>query len=882
MKKIFSIILLIFVSHLFNAQNPLTTLGLDSTNLAKGAYSLRQLSSNYSGPTISIRKAGSTTTLDINFNNGIVDTNAIKTYCGSDTCYVYTWYDQSGNGLDMVQISLTQQPIIALNGTIIRINGLPSIFFDFDDSIPDLQNVICLKTTPFNLRANNSLSMTMITAAGVNNASLLSSTFVSKTNNNLPDPFDIYNSSFLVGNGKSCWGNGYYNSGMWNSMNQSNSFNIWGITMDGDINTKNQYPQNMPLSYYSYFNGYLNSAFYGLKPLYSSEQNSSMIIGSRSDGATALNGWVSEVILFPNYYGTLDHDSMVVNQVMEKVTNNLITYYNVDRGSNFSHDYNANFKRNELNQLKSGSLDNVVVAYSLRKLSDGYTNSVLTIRRASDNNYGEVKFDANGEVSNSSIVFPSNNSQTNYTLGEFCKNTDCFVVKWYNQSGDDSLYAYQDSINFQPRIVTNGILETMNGKSTIYFDTSITYGPTFLKTKPFQAFNDISDTQLGFDSYVAAGVKVNTSANAFFSKTHQNIPAPWDIYNDNLILGCGNPDYYNFGSCDLIKPINATSGFNIWQFYANPQMISTGPNQGVFEYPNSNLNSSSNTASQSMSFYTYYDAGHPIYIGSRQDKQTSLNGWVSELLIFSIAPKFRAGRQENLFENMMGYYDIGKTGNCLGFEYDKKNFITINPNNGVYKAGSAYTKEAWIYVKAGYNQQFLISAKDRFEINNYALVASNNNDLSKNVKSLTNIPINTWTHVAVTYDGDSTLTLYINGEFSNKTTSASTSSLTPTIYLGRNIANTYFFNGMMDEVRIWNIERSANDIKNNYNKIINQETGLVAYYDFNQGVIGGNNQTITTLLNNVVPVNDQFNGILNNFTLTGIISNWFKSGAGIK
>ena len=52
------------------------------------------------------------------------------------------------------------------------------------------------------------------------------------------------------------------------------------------------------------------------------------------------------------------------------------------------------------------------------------------------------------------------------------------------------------------------------------------------------------------------------------------------------------------------------------------------------------------------------------------------------------------------------------------------------------------------------------------------------------------------------------------------------------------------------------------------------ESGLLRYYNFNQGVAGGNNPSETTLN----PQGGAVSGTLNNFALSGAASNWIGSG----
>jgi len=88
------------------------------------------------------------------------------------------------------------------------------------------------------------------------------------------------------------------------------------------------------------------------------------------------------------------------------------------------------------------------------------------------------------------------------------------------------------------------------------------------------------------------------------------------------------------------------------------------------------------------------------------------------------------------------------------------------------------------------------------------------------------------------------------------------------------IGNTssFFYEGTIDEIRIWEKALSASEITSLSNsELIGNEVDLVAYYNFNQGIANGNNANETTL--NDTTTNNN-NGTLNNFTLNSTTSNW--------
>jgi hypothetical protein len=112
------------------AQNTLDKLGLGAGAPAAAAYSSRLLSSSYAGKALRVLRTSDNTQSDIGFTaGGDLDTAALKTFVGAANAQVTTWYDQSGNGLDLTQATQTAQPILVSSGVINRENGQPFIRF---------------------------------------------------------------------------------------------------------------------------------------------------------------------------------------------------------------------------------------------------------------------------------------------------------------------------------------------------------------------------------------------------------------------------------------------------------------------------------------------------------------------------------------------------------------------------------------------------------------------------------------------------------------------------------------------------------------------------------------------------------------------------------
>jgi hypothetical protein len=135
---------------------------------------------------------------------------------------------------------------------------------------------------------------------------------------------------------------------------------------------------------------------------------------------------------------------------------------------------------------------------------------------------------------------------------------------------------------------------------------------------------------------------------------------------------------------------------------------------------------------------------------------------------------------------------------------------------------------------------------------------------------------NTWYHVAVTYDG-TTLRLFVNGaeEASEVRTLESANG---TFLLGIWKDLTIFqLDGAIDEVRFWNQARSAAEIQGTMNVEINSTySGLLAYYNFNEGIAECNNAGLTTLTGGMGN-----NGTLHNFALSSDESNWVAGASAL-
>ncbi len=133
----------------------------------------------------------------------------------------------------------------------------------------------------------------------------------------------------------------------------------------------------------------------------------------------------------------------------------------------------------------------------------------------------------------------------------------------------------------------------------------------------------------------------------------------------------------------------------------------------------------------------------------------------------------------------------------------------------------------------------------------------------------------TWYHLAATYDG-TILKSYTNGYLiSSVITNGGLMSDNSFLRLGCHPTLSNYFNGQLDEVRIWNTTRTECEIRTNMNvELSGAQIGLLANYNFSQGTPNGTNTSITTILDNSGNVNT---ANATNFSMTGSTSNFVSN-----
>ncbi|MCG2826397.1 MAG: right-handed parallel beta-helix repeat-containing protein, partial [Thermoplasmatales archaeon] len=169
-------------------------------------------------------------------------------------------------------------------------------------------------------------------------------------------------------------------------------------------------------------------------------------------------------------------------------------------------------------------------------------------------------------------------------------------------------------------------------------------------------------------------------------------------------------------------------------------------------------------------------------------------------------------------------WTTGVNGSALSF--DGENDYVEVPDNDSLDITDAITIEAWIYPK-GWGEGSLGSIADKNWQTGYAFYlkntegqesikfASNNAGVVQTADS-GSITLNEWQHVVVTYDRQNVV-FYVNGI--NKGGGAETNAIgtnSESLFIGNDMGTACTFNGIIDEVRIYNRALNATEIQAHY------------------------------------------------------------------
>ncbi|GAA4335394.1 glycine-rich protein [Flaviaesturariibacter amylovorans] len=636
----------------------LDRVGLTSATPASPAYSLRKLSTSYTGSAIRVRRSSDNATLDVGFTaGGDLDTVSLKAFGGAQSLFVTTWYDQGGRSINATQATNSLQPRILDAGVVERINSRPALYFGTASLATAAQTIFTNNASMVGFAKGNSTTPSALvtktgTASGFNPAH--------------PAPFDYTNNGgeFTVGQAQ---------TGDYQSMPTNSSTPVSGVR------------SSVPASVYSFVinhgtaacHHYLNGVQAGSLTLnYFADNGAALRIGNRNDGSSAGNFWTSEIVLFNEALSTANRTTLETAFTRYHSTESSLAALSVSNvtlapaftssssgvytgstglssvtlsatatgggasirvrvndeawmtpatGSGSwtlslpagmtsrvdvevtgltgaTRTYQLALRRlNGLDVLGLTGTQEALPAFSLRRLSSSYAGAAIRVRRSTDNALQGIGFTAAGDLDTAA-------------LKTFVGAADGFVIAWVDQGGW-GMSATQSDPALQPLIVRGGIVERLHGRPALYFGTAS------LATAA-QVLYPTAVTMTGVakgDSSVAGSLATKTGtaggANAHF-------PAPFDFTNAQGAFTAGSASIPYFSSVGLAQPIRKSEPASVYSF------VITGANY---------LARLNGTQSAFSPLQHYADAGAPLRIGNRNDGGGSGRFWTSELVLFNSA-----------------------------------------------------------------------------------------------------------------------------------------------------------------------------------------------------------------------------------------------------
>jgi hypothetical protein len=187
------------------------------------------------------------------------------------------------------------------------------------------------------------------------------------------------------------------------------------------------------------------------------------------------------------------------------------------------------------------------------------------------------------------------------------------------------------------------------------------------------------------------------------------------------------------------------------------------------------------------------------------------------------------------------------TGNS-SFNFNGSAYVEV-PDAAALRLSDNFTIEAWVYLQDGVNETIIDKGPTYsylFQIYSNSqpglgLYANYGGSHSWVYSSAVTVPINQWSHVAVTFTNAANgLKFWVNGNLvSEHTPAGALTSYTGAVNIGRQEpggCNCNLLQSRLDEVRIWNTARSQSEIQSTMTtEIPGSTSGLVAYWDFNDG-----------------------------------------------
>ncbi|MGB0431170.1 MAG: LamG-like jellyroll fold domain-containing protein, partial [Bacteroidia bacterium] len=471
----------------------------------------------------------------------------------------------------------------------------------------------------------------------------------------------------------------------------------------------------------------------------------------------------------------------------------------------------------------------------------------------------------------------SYNRYTTYDLGSgnaaaatrykiFIENTGVTPKKWKLQGSNSSSSGFVDlhtnELASRPAVSTN---------SGVYYEYSFTNSTAYRYYRLYIYYNfggsgyvRVKDCQIFTSEHgIAHGSNTTSTLDELTLTSSQNSGFALKEYGD--IIKIGTPTG-SFNEVATQLPSNSNLAARIdktWPFQVQDANANGGKLTISF-----NIGSSLNPA------YTYYLLGRN---GSGNFAEIPISGYKfqnQKVVLTADLLDLTDG-----WEYTLGRSDFG-SGHCLNFD-GSNDYVDLGD---VDESSGKISVEMWVKFNNNNTNQALFSKLNFSNGQNDDPYGAYYNGSADYLYWYANgyywrktwVPtVDQWYHLAFTYENGS-YNLYIDGVRIYKDQAMNRGSLVNSsnpLLLGAWKTNStveYFFNGEMDEVRVWSDIRTFQEIRKNMHRRINgNEQGLNAYFRMDRS-LGSELPDVSKKSND---------GTLNQFALTGSSSNWVESTA---
>ncbi len=227
-------------------------------------------------------------------------------------------------------------------------------------------------------------------------------------------------------------------------------------------------------------------------------------------------------------------------------------------------------------------------------------------------------------------------------------------------------------------------------------------------------------------------------------------------------------------------------------------------------------------------------------------------GWVQDLSRFRNNGRLGDG----VADQAPVWNSSGKIGGSYLFD-GSNDYINIS-NSKSLNLTKAITVSIWFNANNG---GYLLSKRDAYMINissSYVYAILNNGTV---VSVSSTVSDNTWYNIVITYNG-SVFDLYKNGTLvSSKAVTGDITATQNNLLIGSYNGTAFFFNGSIDDVKIFNVSLSAEEVEKLYNEGVNKRTSTLVSNETLKGenwtarVWGSDNKQLSSgVLSNTVQI----------------------------